>query len=432
MSVAEGTRKRMAPLVLGADRRRLRRHRHLAALHAAPVLHRHPPALALARERARHPVDHLLGAGDRRHAQVRDPDHARRQPRRGRDPRAHRAGLGRARARDAASLVARRLRHLRRRDVLRRRHDHARDLGAGRGRGARDHRAGAAPVHRPGHARHHPRAVRDPEARHGERRHPVRAGDVPSGSSCSRCSDCSRSCAIRTCSARQSHARHLLRHGDPADRLPRARCRRPRGHRHRGALRRHGPLRRRADPAGLDRVRDAGARRQLFRAGRAAARRSHRDQEPVLPARAAMGADPARDPRDVRGGDRVAGGDLGRVLAHPRGDPDGLLPAAQAPSHLRAGDRPDLRAVRQLDAADRRVAARGRLPELGQPGRRLRDRGDARDADRLGADLRRHAPDLALAADRSRWRSRCRSSRSTSRSSRRTRSRSPTAAGSRS
>ena len=75
---------------------------------------------------------------------------------------------------------------------------------------------------------------------------------------------------------------------------------------------------------------------QLLRAGRAAARRSGRDQEPVLPAGAAVGAHSARDPRDLRGGDRLAGGDLGRVLADARGDPDGLLPAPQDPAHLRA------------------------------------------------------------------------------------------------
>ena len=40
-----------------------------------------------------------------------------------------------------AALVARRLRHFRRRDVLRRRHDHAGDLGAVRGRRTRDHHA---------------------------------------------------------------------------------------------------------------------------------------------------------------------------------------------------------------------------------------------------------------------------------------------------
>ena len=59
-------------------------------------------------------------------------------------------GLERNRGR---RVVARRLRHLRRRDVLRRRHDHAGDLGAGRGRGARDRRAGAASLHRAGDGR---------------------------------------------------------------------------------------------------------------------------------------------------------------------------------------------------------------------------------------------------------------------------------------
>ena len=49
------------------DRRRLRRHRHLAALHAAAVLRRRAPGAAHAGERARHPVDHLLGADDHRH-----------------------------------------------------------------------------------------------------------------------------------------------------------------------------------------------------------------------------------------------------------------------------------------------------------------------------------------------------------------------------
>ena len=49
-----------------------------------------------------------------------------------------------------------------------------------------------------------------------------------------------------------------------------------------------------------------------------------------------------------------------------------------------------------------------RLPQLGQPGRRLRHRGDAGDADRLGADLLRDAPAVALAAAGSRSRSRCR------------------------
>ena len=154
---------------------------------------------------------------------------------------------------------------------------------------------------------------------------------------------------------------------------------------------------------------------QLFRAGRAAARRPDGDQEPVLPAGAAVGAHPARDPRDLRRGDRLASRHLRRLFADARGDPDGLLPAAQAAAHLRAPDRPDLCAIHQLDAAGRGGPARAGVPELRQPGRRLRHRGDARDDDRLRADLRRDAADLGLEAARLRSRSRCRLPRSTSR-----------------
>ena len=68
---------------------------------------------------------------------------------------------------DAAPVVAGRLRHLRRRDVLRRRHDHAGDLGAVRRRGPRrSSRPALHPFVVPVDARHHRRAVRDPEARH--------------------------------------------------------------------------------------------------------------------------------------------------------------------------------------------------------------------------------------------------------------------------
>ena len=91
-------------------------------------------------ERLRNPVGHLLGDHDRRDAQVRDADHARRQSRRGRHHGAYRARLARPRQ-QAHALVAGRLRDLRRGDVLRRRHDHAGDLGALRGRRARGHGA---------------------------------------------------------------------------------------------------------------------------------------------------------------------------------------------------------------------------------------------------------------------------------------------------
>ena len=103
--------------------------------------------------RARHRVADLLVA-DRRHLdQVRDPDHARRQSRRGRhsgparagqpaprqaQPTARRAGGGRPHRRDAA---------------LRRRHDHAGDLGPVRDRRAQALRAADAARGRAAHRR---------------------------------------------------------------------------------------------------------------------------------------------------------------------------------------------------------------------------------------------------------------------------------------
>ena len=114
-------------------RDRLRGHRHEPALHRAGHLHasprRRPPDRG---RRLRHRLADLLGADDRRLDQVRGLHHARPQPRRRRDHGADGAGpapqgAARGRARDA--------RDLRRRAVLRRRHDHAGDLGDVRGRG---------------------------------------------------------------------------------------------------------------------------------------------------------------------------------------------------------------------------------------------------------------------------------------------------------
>ena len=62
-----------------------------------------------------------------------------------------------------------------------------------------------------------------------------------------------------------------------------ARRRVPRRDRRRGALRRHGPFRPPADPVGLARPRPAGAGAELSRTGRAAARPSRADREPLLP-----------------------------------------------------------------------------------------------------------------------------------------------------
>ena len=80
------------------------------------------------------------------------------------------------------------------------------------------------------------------------------------------------------------------------------------------------------------------------------------------------------------------------------GDPDGLLPTHQDPAHLAPGDRADLRAVHQLDAADRGDPAGARIPQLQQPRGRLRHRRDDDDADRLDPDLLRDAPGVGLVA----------------------------------
>ena len=79
-----------------------------------------------------------------RHDQVRRLRAARRQPRRGRHPGADGAGPRQRRTRRRGAGVRDRARHVRRRAVLRRRHDHAGDLGAERGRGAGGRGAGAS------------------------------------------------------------------------------------------------------------------------------------------------------------------------------------------------------------------------------------------------------------------------------------------------
>ena len=142
------------------------------------------------------------------------------------------------------------------------------------------------------------------------------------------------------------HAVDLLP-GQRADRVRGARRRVPRRHRRRGALRRHGALRQAADPAGVVRARAAGVALELPRSGRAVAREQERDA-PVLPAGADMGAAAARRDRDHRGDHRVAGADLGSVLDHSPGDAarSGAAPGRRA--HVRAGDRPDLRAAGEL------------------------------------------------------------------------------------
>ena len=79
-----------------------------------------------------------------------------------------------------------------------------------------------------------------------------------------------------------------------------------------------------------------GADPQLPGPGRADPRRPDGDRQPVLPAVPALGADPDGRARDGRDGDRLAGGDLRRVLGHPPGGAARLPAAADDPPHLDA------------------------------------------------------------------------------------------------
>ncbi len=122
---------------------RVWRHRHQSALHPQGSVYRTPQRRRQPRQRARDLVARVLVADEHRHAEVRGDHHARRQPRRGRHHGAHCARPS-CDPRPEAALDADGARPVRRRPFLRRQHDHSRDLGAVRGRGARSGDAGAA------------------------------------------------------------------------------------------------------------------------------------------------------------------------------------------------------------------------------------------------------------------------------------------------
>ena len=87
-----------------------------------------------------------------------------------------------------------------------------------------------------------------------------------------------------------------------------------------------------AHPARMVRDRAAGSHAQLFRPGRTASGRPPCHREPVLPARAAMGALSDGGVCDGRHRHRVAIHHLRRVFPHPTGDP-AWLPATHARTH---------------------------------------------------------------------------------------------------
>ena len=128
------------------------------------------------------------------------------------------------------------------------------------------------------------------------------------------------------------------------------------------------------------------------------------DRQPVLPAVPALGAAADGRARDVRDRDRLAGGDLGRVLGHAPGGAARLPAAPDDPAHVARRGRAGLRPGRQLGDLRRGRRARdrlrlGRAPRLG-----LRHRGDRDAGDRHRPLLRRRARAVAQAAvARDRW-----------------------------
>ena len=101
-----------------------------------------------------------------------------------------------------------------------------------------------------------------------------------------------------------------------------------------------------------------------------------RHRAPVLSHGAGVGAVPAGGALHRGDGHRVAGGDLGRVLAHAAGGAAGLPAAPAHRAHVGAADRADLHPQRELAADARLHRAGDRLPQLQQPGVGVRRGGD--------------------------------------------------------
>lgn len=130
-------------------------------------------------------------------------------------------------------------------------------------------------------------------------------------------------------------------------------CPRRRGaghHRGGGALRGYGPLWQESNSPRLVYRGAALAGAQLLRSGGAAAEQPCRHCQPLLPARAEMGAGAAAAAGNHGDGDRLAGGDLRGLFADPAGGAPRLSLPHSHRSYLRAGVRPDLYSGHQLDA----------------------------------------------------------------------------------
>ena len=240
------------------------------------------------------------------------------------------------------------------------------------------------------------RAVLHPAPRHARDRQAVRprVGRVVRDDRDRGCG-AARAASVGVAGAVAGVGRALLRR-PRTDELLDPRRGRARGDRRRGAVRRHGPLRTPADSRGLARVRVARAPALLLRPGRAAPRRSD-DQESVLrvgPDRGCSGR--ARDLVERGDGDRVAGADLGRVLADAPGAAARLFSARHDQAHVDGDRGPDLRPGDQLVPRRGVHRPRARVSSVGSTRRRVRHRGDRDDGDHIVHLLRGDAPDVGL------------------------------------
>ena len=163
---------------------------------------------------------------------------------------------------------------------------------------------------------------------------------------------------------------------------------RPRAHRRRSALCRHGPFRPPPDQGRVALFRASRTAAQLYGAGRDAPFTAGRAEvatevkDPFFYLASDSLPPAARDHRDFRVHHRQPGGHFRRLLGHPAGDPAWLRPATADSPHQRKRGRPDLHPGRQLGTDDDGPHSRADLPLLLEPGRGLWNRGHRRDGDR--------------------------------------------------
>ncbi len=282
-------------------RRGLRRHRHQPALRDPDRLrHRRRGGQVDPLGRLRRHLAGVLVHHHRRLGQVRRAHPAGRQRRRGRD---HGAGGARP-AHRPARWPAVRPGHDPRRDrcvaVLRRQRHHAGHLGDVGHRGPHRPCARAGPPRGPRRRHDHHGAVPRPALRHPHRRSLLRADHgavVRRARRHGRGPDQPRP---RHHPEPLPHVRRAVRRRPPVHRLRRHGCRRAVHHRRGGPVCRHGPLRARADPAGVVRPRLPHLDVELPGPGLAHPRAARRHRQPVLPHGAVLVPAPAGRPRHGR------------------------------------------------------------------------------------------------------------------------------------